>query len=139
MKEVPGFDLIVCLQPTSPLRRSSDIDDAIEVCIKRKAPSCVSIAVSEQSPYWMFNLNENEEIRSLMQIDSQIVRRQDLPPVYSLNGAIYVAKIDWLFEKKSFITNETIGFIMPLERSIDIDTELDLKIASFIIEKNRHD
>ncbi len=52
--------------------------------------------------------------------------RQSLPQVYALNGAVYVAKIDWLLREGTFLTDQTVAYIMPRERSLDIDTELDV-------------
>ena len=60
------------------------------------------------------------------------VRRQDLPPSYSLNGAVYVARIDWLLSAGTFLTPATVGYVMPKERSVDIDDELDLVVAEAI-------
>jgi CMP-N,N'-diacetyllegionaminic acid synthase len=135
MKEFPEFDLVICLQATSPLRNSADIDGAIEMCIMQNSPSCISVSPAEQSPYWMFKLDNQNVMMPLLSLDSTVVRRQDLPPVYTLNGAVYVAKSEWIKKTKSFLSDETTGFIMPVERSIDIDTELDLQIASYILEK----
>lgn len=135
MNMVPGFDFVVLLQPTSPLRTVDDIDGTIERCLKDKANACVSVAESEQSPYWMYTLTETNGMNPIMNKEKEFVRRQDLPKVYTINGAVYVANSEWLLDKKSFLTDETLGYIMPQERSLDIDTEIDLKLAELMIEK----
>ena len=64
-------------------------------------------------------------------------RRQDLPKVYEANGAVYVAKIDYLLQKKDFLTPELTGFEMPKEHSVDVDTPLDFEFAELLLKK-RH-
>ena len=58
----------------------------------------------------------------------QVTRRQNLPPTYALNGAVYVADSAWLRERRSYLAEETLGYVMPRERSLDIDTELDFRV-----------
>ena len=56
-----------------------------------------------------------------------VTRRQDLPKSYVLNGAVYIARVDWLLKKRTFISDETVGYVMPRERSIDIDEVADFE------------
>lgn len=128
------YDFVVLLQPTSPLRTVADIDGCIEKCINEKANSCVSVAISEKSPYWMYNLNSDSTITPFVKTVEKHVRRQDLPQVYALNGAVYVAESGWLSEFKSFISDNTIGWVMPCNRSLDIDSENDLILLNYIIK-----
>jgi N-acylneuraminate cytidylyltransferase len=62
-----------------------------------------------------------------------LTRRQDVPRVYALNGAVYVAKTDELIARRRFVTDETLAWKMPRSRSVDIDTELDLRIAGLLL------
>jgi CMP-N,N'-diacetyllegionaminic acid synthase len=62
-------------------------------------------------------------------------RRQDVPTVYGLNGALYLAHVDFLRKHQSFLTPETIGFVMPKERSLDVDSLFDWKLAEFLISE----
>lgn len=126
LDQLPGFEFVVLLQPTSPMRSSADIDAALECCIRADAPACVSVAEAEQSPYWMFNLDAVGHLRPLLGETHAASRRQDLPPVYVLNGAVYVANCAWLRQARSFVTPETVAYLMPPARSVDIDTELDM-------------
>jgi N-acylneuraminate cytidylyltransferase len=66
--------------------------------------------------------------------NEEVARRQDLPPGYVLNGAIYIARIDWLRKTKSFVSTETVAYKMPKERSLDIDNSEDL---AFFCERLR--
>jgi N-acylneuraminate cytidylyltransferase len=60
-----------------------------------------------------------------------------MPIAYVLNGAIYIAKTDWLRQKRTFITENTVAFEMPVDRSLDIDEELDLDIFNSLLIKQR--
>lgn len=128
MELLPEYDLVVLLQTTSPLRSVADIDGCIALCITKNAPASVSVTEAEQSPYWMFRVNGDGRMQPLIEGGPAYARRQDLPVAYVLNGAIYVAQRNWLAEHKTFVTQETLGYVMPQDRSLDIDTELDLEI-----------
>lgn len=127
LEELPGYGLVVLLQPTSPLRSVEDIDGCIDHCIAAGAKACVSVCEAEQSPYWMYSLGEGSRMSPLIE-GASFARRQDLPAAYVLNGAVYVAGCEWLQRSRSFVTAETVAYVMPQERSLDIDTELDLKL-----------
>jgi CMP-N,N'-diacetyllegionaminic acid synthase len=128
------YDYVVLLQATSPLRAAKDIDACIERCEEKKAPACVSVVKSDKSPYWMFTIGDGDIIKPI--IDNNILpkRRQDAIPVYLVNGAVYVAKSKWIKKQDHFLTSETLGYVMPRERSIDIDTPLDLKILQMVVK-----
>ena len=131
---MPGYDYIVLLQPTSPLRIAEDIDGTIELCFKGKSLSAVSVTESEKSPYWMYTLNETGEMSPVLTIDKEkSYQRQKLPKVYRLNGAVYVAEKNFLKKNRGFIDAETLGYVMPASRSSDIDSILDFKLAEFIM------
>lgn len=133
IQKIEKYDFVVLLQPTSPLRNTSDIDKCIELCLKKDSNACVSVSETEKSPYWMFTLEENNQMTPIFKDKETNVRRQDLPTFVTLNGAVYVAKSDWLLVNKKFLTSETIAYEMPKERSIDIDSEFDLRIAEAML------
>ena len=124
---VPGYDFVALLQPTSPLRTGADIDAACAMLEAQAAPACVSVTLAEQSPYWMYWLGEASALRPVLADHHGFNRRQDLPPIYILNGAIYIADIEWLRRTRSFVSAATLGYIMPGERSIDVDTAADFE------------
>lgn len=132
---IDGYDIVVLLQPTSPIRITEDIDGCIEKMIKTSAPACVSVTEPDKSPYWMYVIKENDRMTPIIPQEELIPRRQELPTVYALNGAVYVAKINWLNQTKSFLTDETVAFRMPKNRSFDIDTEEDLFICEQLLKK----
>jgi N-acylneuraminate cytidylyltransferase len=131
LKMLPGYDYVLLLQPTSPFRSADDIDRCLERCLERGAPSCVSVTAPDKSPFWMYTLDQLARLNPLLPPPEGFFRRQDLPQVYALNGAVYVAQTDWLLEKGTFITADTVGFIMSKEHSVDIDTEDDLALCEF--------
>lgn len=132
---LPGFDWVVLLQPTSPLRTTEDIDAAIEQCLESGAPACVSVCEAKASPWWMFSLDGDGRMRSFLPPEQRPARRQDLPALYALNGAVYVARVDWLRQTRSFLTEKTLAYVMPPERSVDIDTAFDFQLAACLIEQ----
>jgi len=133
-KENFPANIIVCLQPTSPLRSAEDIDQAVTLCLSSGADSVVSLCQVEHHPYWMKKVVAGS-VYPLMEIDDEkYPRRQDLPPVYQLNGAIYVTRRKVLLEEERLLGKHTLAYIMPQERSIDIDTPLDLKLAELIMK-----
>lgn len=132
VRELPGYDYLVFLQPTSPLRIAEDIDKCLEMCEKNCAPSCASVFEPDCSPYLMYTLKEGT-LHPILGKEKIHSRRQDLPKVYALNGAVYVAKIDWVLRWETLVAEETIGYVMPRQRSIDIDDEIDLYTCNSLL------
>ena len=133
--ELKGYDYVILLQPTSPLRTSEDIDNAINLMLSKRVSSCVSINETRESPYHMFHYNDGE-IKQFSDSSSKFQRRQDLPKIYILNGAIYISSVSKLLKTKKFINSDTVGYVMPLERSLDIDTMDDMNFFKQIIKNN---
>jgi N-acylneuraminate cytidylyltransferase len=125
------YDYVVLLQPTSPLRRTIDIDRSIELCFKSEMPFCVSVTKTEKNPYWMFTIKKNGGLSSIL--SGQIPnRRQDVEPIYILNGAVYVTDVKWLIKQKNYIYSEAIAYEMPVEYSVDIDNKNDIQYLEYI-------
>ncbi len=133
INRLPDYEWLIVLQPTSPLRTFDDIDNAIKQCIKLKSSSCVSVCKVTENPYWMYTLGEQSDLYPLFP-NSQFNRRQELPLIYKLNGAIYLARTKWLKNQKKFIAEGTIAYEMSLENSIDLDTEEDFNQLKIIME-----
>ena len=132
VENMQGYDIVVLLQPTSPLRTFKDIDKCIEKLINRDVNACVSVVETSKSPYWMFELNEHENFIPVVKNTPLVSIRQNLPRTFGINGAVYVAKIDWFEKTKEFINEETIAYIMPKQRSVDIDTKEDFLFAEYL-------
>ncbi|WAC44799.1 acylneuraminate cytidylyltransferase family protein [Pseudomonas sp. SL4(2022)] len=125
LKRLPGYDYLVLLQPTSPLRAVEDIDGAIRTCLDGDAPACVSVCDVEESPFWMYTLEPNGSLKPILA--NRYARRQELPPVYVLNGAVYIADTHWFATNRGFLGDGTVAYVMPRSRSLDIDTPADLQ------------
>jgi CMP-N,N'-diacetyllegionaminic acid synthase len=129
---LPDFDLVVLLQPTSPLRSSFDIDACLELLVH--APAAVSVRPAEDHPFLTFQFQNNGGLLPYaVPPAGQSLRRQDLPGAWCLNGAVYAADVGWLKEQRSFVSTQTSAHCMPAERSIDIDTLSDLHAAEQIL------
>ena len=135
---LPGYDVVVVLQPTSPLRTAADIDAACERLAASGAPACVSVSPVEQSPYLMYRIGAGHALLPIVETPAGATRRQDLPLVYVLNGALYVADVAWLRSSHNFVTEETVAHVMPATRSMDIDTLADLEMFRAVITGNAH-
>jgi len=127
--------IIVLLQPTSPLRIVKDIDNAIELFLKNDCESVISVCEAEHPAYWSFKI-EGEYLKALFENKYWRMRREDLPKVYLPNGAIYVSTPEILHNYKDFYCSKTIPYIMPIERSVDIDNEVDFMLAELFMKKH---
>ena len=128
------FDIVVKLQPTSPLRQEQDIRGAMQNLFKKKAQAVVSVCAAETHPSWVNKLPPDLNMGSFIRPDILASNRQDLESYYRLNGAIYVSDVEHFKARRSFFSSATYAYIMPQERSVDIDTEVDFRLAEVILE-----
>jgi len=126
--------IVVALNPTSPCRLVEDIDQAIEKLLDTNCDSVVSVCEVEHPPHWMYSI-EGDRLNPIIKGGERLTRRQDAPNIYRLNGAIYVTYRDVIMEHNRVMGNDTRPFIMPLERSIDIDNDLDFRLAELQIRR----
>lgn len=138
LDQVPGYEYVALLQPTSPLRTAADIDGAFTVMVENSAPSCASICRVKQSPYWMYQLSRGKSLKRIIPDAQDYSRRQELPETYVLNGAIYIAEVEWLRKNKRFVTPETVAFVMSEDASLDIDTQEDFDVFKSRVESGTH-
>jgi CMP-N,N'-diacetyllegionaminic acid synthase len=136
LERVPGYDIVVLLQPTSPLRNAADIDATIERLIATGAPACVTLRPAEEHPYWTFGVDAAGHLCRFAEPPGAVpLRRQDLPEAWCLNGAVYAARTEWFLRERSFLSSQTVGQPMPAERSLDIDTPADVERLRTIIDR----
>ncbi len=133
IQKFPEYDYVVLLQPTSPLRKVEDIDGCIDLCANKQVSATVSVTEPDKSPFWMFTLDDDSRMSPLIESSGNNLRRQDLMKVYALNGAVYVAECKSLLDSRILVNKDTVAYIMPKERSVDIDTEMDLIVANCIL------
>lgn len=127
-------DYTCTLQCTSPFRKAKDIDEALEIIIKKDSDSIIGVCESEVSPYWMKKV-KNGKLKDFIEDGPIYARRQDMPRIYRLNGAIYIGKTDILIKNKSWHTDNTIPYIMNRIDSIDVDDLVDFKFAEFLMKE----
>jgi CMP-N,N'-diacetyllegionaminic acid synthase len=137
LKDSDGYrpEYVMLLQPTSPLRTAEDIDNVIKMAIDKDADGVVSVTENHNHPYWSKRVSADGILLDFLDQSPRPNRRQDLPSAYVLNGAIYLAKRHILVEQETFQTNRTFAYIMPPERSLDIDTPWDLHLADLILNE----
>ena len=126
-------DVIVILQPTSPLRKVIDIDSSIKKFLKNKPKTIVGISEFEHPPSWIFKI-VNGKLKPIIK-SPKIHRRQESFKLYSPNGAIYVFDSNDLMKKDFEYGENDLPYVMPTERSIDIDSKLDFKLAEFLLKQ----
>lgn len=127
------YDHILLLQPTSPLRTTSDIDNAIEKYFQTNSTSLVSVKELQDSLELIYK-DENNRLKKYLPNDTS-TRRQDFKTYYVLNGAIYIISTAIYKEQKTFITDDTGYYLMNAKSSVDIDEPLDLEIARVLYDK----
>ena len=127
-REGRGVDIVCLLQPTSPLRLTADIDEAIEK--SQKALGCISVTPAKNHPFWTYFINGERLIGP-----PAPTNRQELIAAYTPNGCAYVSEVHWLRTQRSFLTEETIAHIMPPERSVDIDDAADWHMAEYYFSR----
>jgi CMP-N,N'-diacetyllegionaminic acid synthase len=112
------------------LRQTVDIDACIELCVRSGAPACVSVTPVDKSPDWYYGIDADARLQKWLAPGAAPVAGA----LHVLNGAVYVARVEWLIRSRNFIEAGTLGYAMPLLRSVDIDSESDLQLAAALIE-----
>lgn len=133
-EQLAQFDAVLLLQPTSPMRTTDDIDACLRLAADRGAPSVVSVSEPDAHPYWTYRIGNDGRLARLVD-GAPVTRRQDLPLVGALNGALYFAERNWLLANGSLLGPETLAYMMTRERSVDLDTPLDWKIAELLLKE----
>ncbi|MCH9690210.1 MAG: acylneuraminate cytidylyltransferase family protein [Gammaproteobacteria bacterium] len=133
------YDIIFDLDVTSPLRAVQDIHAAWEYFNQAKgAKNLVTAFPSRHSPYFNMLEKNTEGFAELVKpLNQPILRRQDTPDSYDMNASIYIWPRSILFQSKTAITDATVIYIMPEERSIDIDSLLDLELVRLLAKKRK--
>ena len=137
LDNIEGFDYIVLLQPTSPLRDENHIDMAIKLLQDKNADAVISVSETDHNPLWSNTLDDSLSMKNLLKDEVLNKRSQDLAKYYRLNGSIYICETKKLLSEKSLFLKENIyAYKMNRQSSIDVDEEIDLKIAeTFMMTK----
>ena len=131
------YDYLIDLDATAPLRSVQDIQDSFKQFLLNNNDNLITAMPGRRSPY--FNLVEVDtygKVNLSKKLDSNILRRQDAPKSYDMNASIYIWKRDVILNENSIFLENTGLYVMPEERSIDIDTELDYKFVEFLMKES---
>jgi N-acylneuraminate cytidylyltransferase/CMP-N,N'-diacetyllegionaminic acid synthase len=131
-------DYVIFLQPTSPFRRSSDINKGIRKIINKNATSLVGVVEVNQHPFWMFKKDRNEILSEFIKVKGKPLRRQELPKLYYINDALFITKGKY-YQTAShshplFDTTDLVGLEMSYINSFDINTEVDFLMAEVLFK-----
>lgn len=128
------IDEIIVLQPTSPLRTTQHIDEAIKMYLEKKADSVISYCQEEHSVFWHKFITDEGKFEDIFNGD-YLKNRQEIRPTFYPNGAIYIIKTKLLLEKKYYSEN-AYAFLMDKKSSVDIDTMEDFEFAEWLYKKD---
>lgn len=123
---------LVLLQPTSPFRSSGDIDGCVRLATERDATGVFSVEETHVHPILTRRLADEGTLENYVTSDLSYLRRQDLPPALFVNGAVWVVKPKEMMKQKTVFVDPALGYIMPSERSWQIDTEWELAMADMM-------
>ena len=130
------YDYLVLLQNTVPLRKSWQVDEAIEKIFSSNERSLVSVTEVEQHPILMRTINEDGTVKNLLHMNSTM-RRQDFPKFYKVDGAIYIQKLDDEFNLDTSFNDGKLAYVMDAKYSTDIDSYIDIKVIEYYLEKEK--
>lgn len=128
------YDILVLLQATSPLRIGADIDACVNKLADGNTSTAVTVARSPKPLHWSLVLDDKGLAQPMFGEDAFLGRRQTQQTVFLPNGAVYAARVPWLRQRRTFWSfGETVAMEMPPERSVDVDTLLDFRLAEVLI------
>ncbi len=127
-------DWFLLLQPTSPLRTSEDINAAVALIAEEAVDAIIGVEQARQHPALCFKRNDDGFLDTFFESGLKYWRRQDLPEALVVNGAIYVIRVERFLETKKFVPERSVPYLMPEERSVDIDRKMDLVLVEHLLE-----
>ena len=129
------YEIIVLLEPTSPLREPEDINRCLEMMQENRVSSVVSVSqVENMHPMFLFHLGEEKKLHPYSQKQPNSVRRQDITPLFFLDGSVYCSEIDALRARKGFYHEDTSGYVVPKWKSLEIDDEDDFVMVEALMK-----
>lgn len=129
-------DAFVLLQPTSPLRVKSDIDNSVAM-LTNEYDSVIGVSKIQEHPFECVEVTSDGSWNYLIEPSSKFTRRQDYDRDFNfINGAIYTVKADFFKKSHLFVSKRTYFYLMPKERSVDIDHQYDLDLANFLLSRD---
>lgn len=130
-----NFERAMLLQPTSPLRTAEDIQNIFKLMDDKGAKVVVGVCEMDHSPLWSNTLPEDGNMNGF-QTQSFLIPRQQLPVYYRINGAAYLIEVDYLMGNGELYGEKSYAYLMPKERSVDIDDMFDFLLVETYMKKN---
>ncbi|MBR2762578.1 MAG: acylneuraminate cytidylyltransferase family protein [Solobacterium sp.] len=127
------FDTVTLLQPTSPLRTAEDIRNAFAIMEEKNANAVITVCETEHSPLQCDVLPKDHCMDQFVSKSARDQRRQDMDTYYRVNGAVYLVKTEYLLEDHDICRNQSYALVMDRRRSVDIDDEIDFKLAEVLL------
>lgn len=129
------YDYVADIDATAPLRVVEDIESCFRVALEDGVSNAYTVTDADKNPYFnMVELDEDGYAHLSKELPDDVVRRQDAPNVYAMNSSVYVYERDFLLDTDTVHGERTKVSKMPRERSVDIDTPLDLRFVEFLME-----
>lgn len=126
-----NIDIVILLQPTSPLRTFKDIDQSLKLMMRKYSNSCVSLIKLKYHPQLYFRINVNGKLTQIIKKKLPSTNRQSFADFYYQSGDIYISYVNRIKKKRNFIDSSTTPFIIERENYSDIDNIFDFKTAEF--------
>lgn len=126
-------DYLLLLQPTSPLRTTEDIDGAIRLAEEHDASAVLGVCEASPHPWLARQISAEGVLSDFFPLEKKPTRRQDYPPAYMINGALYLNRATSLRTGRTFQPPDARAYVMPAERSLDIDTPLELRLVDLLL------
>jgi CMP-N-acetylneuraminic acid synthetase len=131
----PNWDAFVCVPTTSPLRKREDVDACISVLLAGDADIVITVRPAERSPYFnMVTIDDRGYARLAIQLERETFRRQDAPAMFDVTTVAYAARPSFVLSATSMFQGRVQAVVIPSERALDIDTELDFRVAEFLLQ-----
>ena len=131
------YKYILLLQPTSPLRSKKDINGIINFTLNNNLKSTVAISKVREYPQLMYKMSKEKKlIKEFIKYRSFNIR-QKYEALYRINGALYMSDTNWILKNKTLVNKETFGYLMPIDRSADLDDSFDWEMAELLMRKNQ--
>jgi N-acylneuraminate cytidylyltransferase len=130
------MEVFIALPPTSPLRSVEDVDCCIQCLIQSAADMIITVKAAVRHPSFnMIKLDKNGYAHVVMPLDSAITRRQDAPVIYDMTTVAYATRPAFILNANSLFEGNIKAIVIPEERAVDIDTELDFAFAEFLLTR----
>lgn len=135
------YDYICLLEPSSPFLTGTDLNTALDLLISKDADTLLGMKEVEVNTKFIHTLDSKNGLSLFYDeiIKMTGVRRQDQAQEYTMNGCIYAAKLEYFKKNHLFHSEKSVPYIMPTEKSVEIDSMMDLEFARFIVEKKKID